>query len=335
MSAARMASPSPWFWEKMHCAAAEHAELALDYDVPKKMRSSLEDWRTGLGNAAAGSFDQRERPTQGYPRLQVEASRPKAPALEPVVVARRPEAPAPVRFRPQASRGLEPGAGKLKPLSTGDLQTSVKNVEDRARQFEPPSMSDFQKQMKNVEERCSMRDFQLKNLEGSIPAKKQSSNAKKLREEASVQEARSLLQKLVQPLSEVSISQPLPVAASNDNFSNDKFASNDNFARAGPEGFVTCLDRQQWDGLETAMNRLQSATQVRQMLTKGANYRKHSKDSLSSASTHTGSGSTAGSSRGHSPPSSSRLPSKELSACTRATVPKHRPLSPRSIWHRP
>jgi hypothetical protein len=40
-----MACASPWFWEKLHAAAAEHAELALEFKVPPNSRPA-HDWQT-------------------------------------------------------------------------------------------------------------------------------------------------------------------------------------------------------------------------------------------------------------------------------------------------
>lgn len=117
----------------------------------------------------------------------------------------------------------------------------------------------------------------------SLPTKNQSRSAVNLRQEPSLNEARSLLSKLViQPTTEVSISQPA--------------------AEISIDNGV-----QEWDGPSSTHHR-----QVRQMLAKGASVNKAPsasklhQESLSAASTRMGSQASSA--------SSSRLPSKELAS---------------------
>jgi len=214
VSVTRMTSSSPWFFEKLHAAAGQHAESALDYSVPAIMRSPIEDWRTGDENAP---------PAQGYPCLKAGCSSLKAPSPKEVVVAQRPEArmlavPTPARSRAQAQRAAEPGSSATtKKHSYGAVN----------------------------------------NQQGP---------------DASLKDARQLLQQLAMPANEVS----------------GALASNSACRQGGilgaPASSMASSDRQplrDQDVLETAMHRIQAASEVRQMLAKSAQPVKARKGSIS------------------------------------------------------
>lgn len=216
----RMTSLSPWFFEKLHAAAGQHAESALDYSVPAIMRSPIEDWRAGDENAP---------PAQGYPCLKAGCSSLKAPSPKAAVVAQRPEAmamfavPTPSRSRPQAQRASEPGLG---PSATTKKHSYGA----------------------------------VNNQQGP---------------DASLKEARQLLRQLALPANEV----------------NGALASNSACRQGGilgaPASSETSSDRQplrEQDVLETAMHRMQAASEVRQMLAKSAQPVKARKGSISAAS---------------------------------------------------
>jgi len=272
-------SNSPWFWEKMHRAADQHAQLKLDYNIPNSMRAPLADSQTGRHLDHGGARNTQER----YPdvaRSNLQASRPKAAVPEPVVDARRSEASVPACSRAQAVR-----VPSGKPEEGSQLGKSIMG---------------------------------LKNLQGSsAQPRKQTSTL------ASLEEARALLSKLLQPESEdASLSQGLPVATGSTSVGSpiaaterpklDRPISASHMGRQRQKmerpTSASHMDRQKWDGLKTAMNRMQSDSEVRQLLASSSGG-KACKDSFSGASTQTGSTAT---SLGGSP-RFSRQPSKELS----------------------
>merc|ERR1712070_1230614 len=112
-------------------------------------------------------------------------------------------------------------------------------------------------------------------------------------QDASLQEARMLLQKLmVQPaVDEVSTLPAAPAVALSANTERQAAAG----IRASPEGTAARIERlRSYDGLESAMNRRQSAHEVRQLLSNGPVIGKAGrKDSFSSASTQIGSTATS------------------------------------------
>lgn len=270
-----MLSASPWFWEKLHCAAAEHAQLALDYKIPSHLRSPLEEWRSiprkGQAGAAASSFNQREHAQLGS------------------------QAPDPVRF-PVETISAQPQRGKQ---VTGSPQPE-------------PSVS----QLRNS----------LKGIEGSSASTRdQSRGASNRRQEPTILEARSLLSKLLQPEAEASgfsetpalvpHGRPLPAAAAASKiFGTERGA--DDTVEPSTRRASRHQELKEWDGLEAAMNRMQSSTEVRQMLAatamggKPRKDDKDAKDSASSASTQAGSRATSvtGSPRS----ATSRVSSKEI-----------------------
>lgn len=333
---------SPWFWEKMHCAASDRAELArwqLDYNIPGNL--SLVDWRAASADACAGSLDQRQRrpssahPSRGYSSAVNSRTEARAPVLhdlkalqtgqlervssqqqqEPPVtndmlcsvksmegLSRRPSSAHPSRGYSGAVNSRAEALTLLQDLSA--LQTGLPQRNCNQQQ-EPPSTSDMMRSVKSVE------GLSASTTSHCLGAR----NRRQQQQDASVEEARMLLQRLlVQPdaSSEMIASQSVPVVAAmpNPGWQED----------AAPDPMAARLDRlNRYDGLETAMNRLQSGG-VRQLLSKRpATATTGRKDSSSAASTRTGSTVTSAVT---SP--SSRRPSKETLGCDPMSLAKAR-----------
>lgn len=117
-----MAAAKPWFWEKLHSAAAEHAELALEFKVPANTRPAL-DWQAikaspkcqfgfrdeflKVGNSTLNgrTKDVKDAKQDKLGKSQSATVLPESnfvkPTPPPLFIAQRPDAPAPTRFRPQ------------------------------------------------------------------------------------------------------------------------------------------------------------------------------------------------------------------------------------------
>jgi len=186
-----------------------------------------------------------------------------------------------------------------------DLSAAQNGIGNCSQKQEPPSTSDMVRSVKSVEGLSASTNSHCLGAR----------NRRQQQQDASVEEARMLLQRLlVQPdaSSEMIASQSVPVVAAilNPGWQEDVAA----------DPMAARLDRlNRYDGLETAMNRLQSGG-VRQLLSKRpATATTGRKDSSSAASTRTGSTVTSAVT---SP--SSRRPSKEILGCDPMSLAKAR-----------